>query len=168
MKFAVLFISILLAMNAPCMGVPDDIDVVTSKGAAHLVFAHDSENGLDLQPFSGSVAIDHAKILFRNSNDQLTYLVIQIDGPTMLNGGSHYCGAGREENLVWMKLMSRQIVDLRTVLYYSCAFSIDGDVGQVANETLDIHYSLEGKDFILRYDNKAPEQGLVSTAKSRK
>jgi len=167
MKFAVLLFSILLTMSAPCMGVSDDMDVVVSHGAAHLVFAHDSENGLDLKPFSGSVTIEHAKILFRKSAGDLTYLVIQIEGPTMLNGGSHPCGAGSEENIVWIKLLSREVVDLRTVLYYSCTFSIDGDGDPVKNDTLEIHYSsyVEDKDFILRYDNKAPELGFVLSMK---
>jgi hypothetical protein len=165
MKNIVVLILTLAAMGMPSVGfsASRDIDIALSKGAAHLTFAGYGELKLDLRPFSGAAAIEKAKILFVNTKDRLSYVVIQLTGPTRLRGGTGYCGAGQEENLVWMKLSSTQVLDVRAVLFNSCTFSIEPDNVNTTEDELKLKYVSysENKNFVLAYDNKVPEKGFA-------
>lgn len=161
---------ILLVLTLATIGMPSvgfsasrDIDIALSNGAAHLTFAGYGELKLDLQPFSGAAAIEKARILFVNTKDRISYVVIRLTGPTRLKGGTGYCGAGQEENLVWMKLSSTQVLDVRAVLFNSCTFSIEPDNVNTTEDELKLKYISysENKNFVLSYDNKVPEKGFA-------
>jgi hypothetical protein len=165
-KNLILFISTVVTIigaSFDALGASKDIDIIVSKGTAHITFSEYSGIETDLQPFSGSVAIEKAVILFQETKGSFSYVVVQLAGPTRLSGGGDYCGAGREGNFVWIKLSSGKVLDVMTVLYESCAFSIEPDNISVTKIGLTANYISygENKKFLLKYDNKAPAAGFA-------
>ena len=147
---------------------PNDFSTTVSNGSAFLTLPEYSGIKLDLKPFSAASLITKADILFASQKDRVSYVVIFLSGPTRENGSSGYCGAGMEENLVWMKLSANWILEVRGVLVSSCAVTIEGESPRVNNDGIKLKFSSypEGKQFNLIFDSKAPEQGFQISSHS--
>jgi hypothetical protein len=118
---------------------------------------------LDMKPFSGAAEILKADIIFSAKSNDLLYLVIHMIGPSNLRGGGGYCGAGEEENLVWLELSHTSVLAEMSFLYGSCVFSIEHDDVDIANDVLTIKYVSysEKNNFVITYNNRKPYQGLL-------
>jgi hypothetical protein len=167
MKIAVFLFVGLVFMEPMCFAENNakDVDLTTKNGSAYLVFNQFGSARLDLTPYSGAAEISQGDILFGAEDNGVTYLVIHLIGPTRLQGGGGYCGAGEEENLVWLKLSHTSILAAMSILYGSCAFSIEHHDINIAAGELTIKgtsYS-ESREYVIRYNSKMPQQGLIST-----
>ncbi len=155
----------VLAAQSPAS---TDVRVILSEPSANIVFAEFQGLPISLRPFSGAAIITAAEILFATKKDEISYLVLRLEGPTNEGGGNGYCGAGHEENLVWIKLSHAAVLDVRSVRFSSCAFSIDPlDGPRPTPDGLTIQFQSysEGRKYVCSYDSAAPERGLsvVST-----
>ena len=112
------------------------------------------------------------RLLDRRDRDGLLYLLFDVRGASRWPGGSTWCGAGLERNLVWLKLAP----DLSTlaedsVLYGSCmqwvASSGLSDEDELALSDGRLVLKVEKgagdemRSTTLVYDGNAPERGLV-------
>jgi hypothetical protein len=153
---------IIIGLNCFAEDHLKSVDLIVTNGAAKLVFKDYGSARLDMKPFSGAAEISKADIIFSAKSNDLLYLVIHMIGPSNLRGGGGYCGAGEEENLVWLELSHTSLLAEMSFLYGSCVFSIEHDDVDIANDVLTIKcvsYS-ESRYFVITYNNKKPNQGL--------
>jgi hypothetical protein len=164
MKPWLVLLSLFMTIGMPAATpvAAKDVRIETSHGTARLIFGDFSGIPLDLKPLSGADGIDKAEILFANTKNEIWYVVIRLAGPTTRNGRGGHCGAGGEENLVWIKMSHAAILEVRSILYDSCAFSIDAGAMRLTKGGLSVEYSSsrEGRTFACTYDNKLPGKGF--------
>jgi hypothetical protein len=158
-------VRLLALATAACLtaSAAPAINVVVSNETALLTFAEYQGLPLDLKPFSAAAVINNAEILSARMDGRIWYVVVSVTGPTLRNGGMRHCGAGEESNLVWLKLSGPHILDVRSVLYHSCAFSIESyDRPQPAKERWRVEYDSfsEMRKFVWTYDAGTPERGF--------
>jgi hypothetical protein len=113
------------------------------------------------------VDMDQAKVLeFQNKNG-LTYVLLDINGPSRRNGGARQCGAGSESRLVWLRLRRWRLLEIRSVLYESCWFSIDYAKPERRGTLYTVSFSdfSTMKDKTVTYDRAHPELGLALTGR---
>src|SRR6266540_5760860 len=161
---AVLLSVVTLGAPGASQVVSGKVGISVSSGTARLSFGEYGGIGLDLKYLSGAATIEQAEILFENNLKDISYVVVHLAGPTKNNGGGGYCGAGTEENLVWIKLSHTVILDVRSILYSSCAFSIEPtQLPEATTRGLHVDYVSysEGRDFRATYDDTSPENGFV-------
>lgn len=163
-----LFASGMLALSQAAPPAPA-ISVVVSKGTALLTFSEYQGLSLDLKRFSGAALITTGNLLSVKVQGQITYVVVEVSGPTRASGGSGYCGAGEEANLIWLKLRGPEVLDVSSVRHYSCAFSIETlNRPQDMKEQWRVEYESfsEKRKFVWTYDERTPERGVsvVSSA----
>ena len=114
------------------------------------------------------VDMDEAKLLDIQHKSGLTYVLLDINGPSNRAGGSHQCGAGIESSLVWLRLKRWQLLEVRAVRYGSCWFSLESDVPLKRSGTL---YTISFMDFgaikakTVTYDRARPELGFALTGR---
>jgi hypothetical protein len=146
---------------------PQGVRVIIEENHAALALREYSGTNVSLAPFVGAAAVDTAEILFQARSERVIYVVLRVAGPTRRKGGAHYCGAGRETNLVWLKVSGAQVIDATTVLYESCAFSIEPGELRATTEGFNVRYDsfTEKRTFDLQYDHRAPERGFSLTTK---
>jgi hypothetical protein len=166
-----LLLSVVVARIPVHAQTPSAAVVVSvANGTARLTFAEFSGLPIDLKPLSVAAVIDSAEILsVQNDNDnEISYIVLRVSGRTVKNGRSGHCGAGYEENLIWMKVSHTVLQDVRSVLYSSCAFSIEpmSDV-RLINGHLRVEYysGSERRTFICTYDAASPRDGFSVVSK---
>jgi len=162
-RFVFIFsISALMPFLGQCAF--EGIDVVVSSGTAFLKSSNYYGSGIDLKLLSNADVVEKAELKLFQVKDSAAFIVVSISGPSRKNGGSHFCGAGEEENLVWMKLADNMLIqDVRSILISSCLLSVDLDSFDVTDDSLKAHYAsiCEKKEFDLAYDNDSPEKGFV-------
>jgi hypothetical protein len=152
----------MLAVSQAASGAPA-IDVVVSKETAFLTFAEYQGLPLDLKPFSAAALINRAEILSARMHEGIWYVVVSVTGPTLRDGGLRHCGAGDEGNLVWLKMSGPHVLDVRSVLYQSCAFSIEAyNRPQQVNQLWRVEYDSfsEKRKFVWTYDERTPQLGF--------
>jgi hypothetical protein len=113
------------------------------------------------------VEMDRARVLEFQRKNGLNYVLLDISGPSNRAGGSHQCGAGRESSLVWLRLKGRRLLEIQSVLYESCWFSIDYAKPERHATLYTISFSdfSAMKDKTVTYDRAHPELGLVLTGR---
>jgi hypothetical protein len=122
---------------------------------------------VDLKPFAGAAVIKDAKVLFAIAKGDISYVVVGLAGPTLASGGLGHCGAGEEENLVWLKVSHADVLDVRSVRVASCAFTIEAlDEPTPGPKGLTLEYESysERQRYTLGFDAAAPEKGLSISA----
>jgi hypothetical protein len=115
-----------------------------------------------------SVTLDDSNQVGRDS-----FVLIDVKGPSRSpDAAMHYCGAGTEEALVWLKLDDFGAVTASaTLLYASCFRSIEDSVpewggpkhAQLRVHVADFHENTQ-RDAL--YDRERPENGLQITSKA--
>src|SRR4051812_7588894 len=105
--------------------------VVTFQGKTHLL---NTTEQID------AAKITDTEILFANRKADFTYLVIAVGGSSKAKSDDRQCGAGEEDNLLWIKLDSAwKITDIKSVRYESCWSPTTSDDGyKIKNNTLTI------------------------------
>lgn len=151
----------------PCSGAhAAGLSIAVAGDTARLSFSEYQGLTIDLKPYAGAAVITRASILSAQDRGSLVYVLLSVSGPTRKNGGSGFCGAGEESDLVWLKLSGPQIIDARTVLYESCAFSIEAlNLPTAVKGAWLLEYDAysEMRPFVLKYDDRVPEAGVTVT-----
>jgi hypothetical protein len=154
---------------AALVGLAFAQDVVKATGRGHTLTltADGTRHTYTLSETRVGVDMDQAKVLdFQNKNG-LTYVLLDINGPSRRNGGARQCGAGSESSLVWLRLKRWRLLEIRSVLYESCWFSID----YTEPERHGAFYTISSSDFsvmkdkTVTYDQAHPERGLALTGR---
>jgi hypothetical protein len=132
--------------------------VVTYQGKPHIL---NTTEQID------AAKITDTEILFANRKDNFTYLVIAVGGPSKAKSDDRQCGAGEEDNLLWIKLDSKwKIEDIKSVRYESCWAPTTSDEGyKIKNNTLTIHITDFHRDVdaLVSYSANEPEKGFKIT-----
>lgn len=96
---------------------------------------------------------------------EFTYLLIEVCGMSKERSDDRQCGAGRECNVLWVKLdRRRKVVEARSELYESCWLPITSDDGpqtdgqRLLMEIDDLRESVRRR---VGYDADRPEEGLT-------
>lgn len=130
--------------------------ILTSQGKSHA---------LDVRESIDAAKLDDTSILFATRRPDFTYLLIDACGPSRLKSSDRQCGAGRECNLLWIKLSQDwKISNIKSVRYESCWAPVSSDDGYKINgHILQMEYRnfREEKSYKLTYDADRPESGFV-------
>ena len=130
--------------------------ILTSRGKSHAL---DVSNSID------AAKLDGVDILLATRRPDFTYLLIDACGPSRIESNDRQCGAGRECNLLWIKLNTGwKISDIKSTRYESCWAPVSSDDGyKITGNILQMEYSdfREKKDYKLTYDATRPESGFV-------
>lgn len=130
--------------------------LLVERGRAHSLPLGDSV---------GAARIEEAKLLFVTRRGEFTYLLIDVCGMSKRRPDDRQCGAGRECNVVWVKLDARRrVADARSELYESCWLPVTSEDGpKVSGRRMKL--SLENlREWVRKevgYDAERPEQGLT-------
>ncbi len=130
--------------------------ILNVDGVRHTYTLSDKRVGVDM---------DQARVLEFQRKNGLNYVLLDISGPSNRAGGSHQCGAGYERSLVWLRLQRWRLLEIRSVLYESCWFSIDYAKPERQGTLYTISFSdfSAMKDKMVTYDRAHPELGLSLT-----
>ncbi len=108
------------------------------------------------------VDMDRASVLAFQTRAGLTYVLLDVSGPSRRYGPTHECGAGYESSLVWLRLKGWRLLEIRAVRYDSCWFSLEVD----GEPQRGARYSVSFWDFgtmkykTVTYDRAHPERGF--------
>ncbi len=129
--------------------------ILTSQGKKHT---------LDVSRKVDAARLEDVSVLFATRRPDFLYLLVDACGPSKLTSDDRQCGAGRECNLLWIKLnVTWQINDIKAVRYESCWAPITShDTFHVKGNTLQFVYSdlREDKEYKVSYDADRPEGGF--------
>lgn len=106
--------------------------------------------------------------IFRAIDGEENYLILEVTGSSRWPGGSTYCGAGTESDLVWLQFDNTlRLTASEVVLYESCFQNMDAIENIVGIHGIEIEYAnwSERVEHRLRvsYDNNAPAAGIITT-----
>jgi hypothetical protein len=144
-----------------------DVNLTVSGKSAYLTFKDFEGLKVDLKAFAGAAVITDAEILFSTRSGDISYVVLTLSGPTRAVRGGGNCGAGEESNLVWVKASHTDILDVRSMRYDSCAFSISvvsDPIPTAKGVTAEYESYSEGRTYTIWYDASAPDRGLTVTS----
>lgn len=126
--------------------------ILTSQGKKHT---------LDVSQSVDAAKLDDVSVLFATRRPDYLYLLVDACGPSKLTSDDRQCGAGRECNLLWIKLnVTWQINDIKAVRYESCWAPVSSyDTFHIKGNTLQFAYSGD-KEYKVTYDADRPEDGF--------
>ncbi len=160
---------ILAAFAGVLIGLAFAQDSVKSTGRGHTLTLNVDgvRRTYTLSDERVGVDMDRAKVLEFQHKNGLTYVLLDVTGPSRRNGGARQCGAGSESSLVWLRLQRWRLLEIRSVLYESCWFSIDYAKPERQGTLYTISFSdfSAMKDKTVTYDRAHPELGLVLTGR---
>lgn len=109
------------------------------------------------------VGVDMDRVLEFQRKNGLSYVLLDIDAPSRRNGGARQCGAGQERSLIWLRLKRWRLLEIQSVRYESCWFSIDYAQPERRGTLYTISFSdfRAMKDKTVTYDRAHPERGLA-------
>jgi hypothetical protein len=113
----------------------------------------------------GAARIEAAKLLFVTRRGEFTYLLIDVCGASKRRPDDRQCGAGRECDVLWVKLdRRRKVSDVQYERYESCWLPVTSEDGPKINGRR-MFVSLENlREWVLKevgYDAERPEEGLT-------
>jgi hypothetical protein len=160
----------MAALSAPASAPA--ITVVTHGDTAVYLSNGSIRKRIDLAGRALSPAIETAKTLFEREEHGRLYIVLDVGGPTIPDGGKAECGAGEEDSLVWLELSAKlSPLRIESVAYGSCVRNADANLvvtkhGVHTTFTYSEAYSENGKPRIewircsAAFAAASPEQGL--------
>lgn len=113
----------------------------------------------------GSLEVDmvSATVLDVQTKAGITFILLDVSGPSRRGKPDGFCGAGSESALVWLKLRSWKLYEVRPVTYASCLYSIE-PVSRGWDKNL---FTLKSNNFYsnklktLTYARARPEASIV-------
>jgi hypothetical protein len=113
----------------------------------------------------GAARVEGAKLLFVTRRGEFTYLLIDVCGASKRRPDDRQCGAGRECDVVWVRLDGRRKVsEARPERYESCWLPVTSEDGPRINGRRMV-LSLENlREWVRKevgYDAGRPEEGLT-------
>lgn len=118
-------------------------------------------------PGSLEVDMDLAKVLDMQNKAGVTYILLDVSGPSQRGNPTGFCGAGTESALVWLKLRDWKLYEVRPVTYASCLYNIELTSKTWEKNVLTVQadnfYSKKIKT--LSYARARPEQSILVTEK---
>jgi hypothetical protein len=160
---------ILAALAVVLVGLAFAQDSVKATGRGHTLTlnADGVRRTYTLSEKRVGVDMDQARVLEFQHKNGLSYVLLDISGPSNRAGGSHQCGAGQESSLVWLHLKRWHLLEFRAVRYSSCWFSIDYAKAERHGTFYTISFSdfSAMKDKTVTYDRAHPELGLTLTGR---
>jgi hypothetical protein len=149
-----------------------EIRAAVSKRGANLILKNKT---LKLHALCDCSRINKAQIISQTKRAANYYVVLTISGPSHEGNPSSYCGAGTEENLVWLKLDNQlKVLDSKKHLVESCYKSIDRLIDQpVLSMNLETN-KMQGQfnsypqmmSYSVSYDPAVPEEGFSVISKA--
>lgn len=130
--------------------------VFVERGRAHT---------LALDESVGAARIEVAKLLFLTRREEFVYLLIDVCGTSKRRPDDRQCGAGRECNIIWVKLdRGRKVADARSELYESCWLPVTSERGpRIDGRRMSLE--LENlREWVIKevgYDADRPEEMLT-------
>jgi hypothetical protein len=163
--FVALPISAAVAPPAP-VALKPKVHVALD-GRAIRVKVDDRESRINLEAYVSAAGLEEGKILFCRRTRGIMYLVIDLGGPSKIPEDSKHCGAGQEDNMVWIKLgRDLKLIEIQSTLYESCWQTIEADKGyKIHGDELDLRFtdfqSGHAVENWLHYNNRSPDSGFV-------
>lgn len=113
---------------------------------------------ISLKGLFDAVELKSVRLQSATESKGFMYLLLDVRGPSKLPRDNHECGAGRESNLVWLKLdMDWKVLDSKNFRYDSCWADISMiDPPRWEGDTLTV--ATDNK--VVKYSYKRPEEGL--------
>jgi hypothetical protein len=169
---AILGLSAYPFANAKEIGSAPEIRVAVSKYGANLILKNKT---LKLHALCDCARINKAQIISHTKRAKNYYVVLTISGPSQEANVSSYCGAGTEENLVWLKLDNKlRVLDSKKYLVESCYKSVDRLIDRpVLSLNLETK-KMQGQfnsyaqmmSYSVSYDPAMPEKGFSVTSEA--
>ncbi|MBA3241862.1 MAG: hypothetical protein H0T60_11610 [Acidobacteria bacterium] len=136
------------------------------RGGRRLAFVERGRvHALDLRNQVGAARIEEAELLFVTARRDFTYLLIDVCGASRDRPDDRQCGAGRECDVVWVKLDRRwKVSEARSELYESCWAPVTSDDGPKIDDQrllLKLDNLREWVSKEVGYDADRPEEGLT-------
>jgi hypothetical protein len=99
---------------------------VTDYKNATLAFIGSSNHPLKLKSFCNCAYINQVTLMNQARRGRNFFVMISLGGPSKEIRDNHYCGAGTEGNIVWLKLdEKRAVVDSASYLVDSCFKTVE-------------------------------------------
>lgn len=119
---------------------------------------------IDLQAFIEARNVQDSELLFQLSQDEITYLVFDVSGPSK-ESPLRYCGAGTEANLLWLKLEGIRLIAAQSVLYNSCTETVEGEF-TLDDQVIFVSYTSYkwNKKYTLFFNPEEPADGFMTMA----
>ncbi len=114
-------------------------------------------------PGSLEVDMDSASVLDVQSKAGITYILLDVSGPSRRGNPTAFCGAGTESALMWLKLRDWKLYEVRPVTYASCLYNIE-PISRVWEKNI---LTLKANNFyskrlkILSYSKGRPEASVL-------
>lgn len=157
MRFSILLVLLLnlaLAQSITAQGQGDKL-TLTQGTATHNYTL----------PGSLEVDMDSASVLDVQTKAGITYILLDVSGPSQRGKPTAFCGAGTESALVWLKLRAWKLYEVRPVTYGSCLYNIELTSKTWEKNILSVKannfYSKKVK--ILTYARARPEASISVT-----
>jgi hypothetical protein len=148
------------------------VQVVVIERGANLILKNKT---LKLDALCDCSRIKKAIIISQAKRTINYYLVLSISGPSQENSPSSYCGAGTEQNLIWLKLDHKlNVLDSEQYLVESCHKSVDRLTDQPVLSLNAETKKMQGQfnsyshmmSYSVSYDPAMPEKGFSVTSKA--
>ncbi len=159
-------LSLVAEARAQARGAPPGARVRVGRDGRGVAFVERGRAyALALGDKVGAARIEDAKLLFVTRHEDFTYLLIDVCGASKRRPDDRQCGAGRECNVIWVKLdRRRKVSDARSELYESCWLPVTSEDGPQVNGrrmalVLDDLRERVRKE--VGYDAERPEEGLT-------
>ncbi len=138
---------------------------VRAKGVTLVVTYQGKAHTLNTAEQIDAAKVTDTEILFANRKADFTYLVIAVGGQSKAKQDDRQCGAGEEDNLLWIKLDSKwKIADIKSIRYESCWSPTTSEDGyKIKGNTLTIQISDFHRDVdaLVSYNANEPEKGFI-------
>jgi hypothetical protein len=168
-------------LSVPGFWVNTDLsrDQIQGFGPMALLFKTESREGIQLRFFQGALAIQQAdkrELLLLNLSSQGEeefklhdlqkvsdgyVLLMEITGYSRPYGGSSYCGAGEESDLVWMEIgRDLKVQKQSSVLINSCFKNVE-NAGLKKEASGLLSWEINLGQRVVQYDPQKPLNGLI-------
>lgn len=131
-----------------------------------LVFVEGGRtHAVEVAAWVGAARIDAARVLLVSRRAGFVYLLLDVCGWSKSKSDDRQCGAGRECDLLWLRLDEDwRVRSNQGVRYDSCWLPVTSEEGyKVEGRVLRLDYEDFGKgiSYRVRYDAEQPEKGLT-------
>ena len=134
--------------------------VITYQGKAHLL---NTAKEVDAEKVTGT------NILFAARKNNFTYLVIDVIGQSRAKQNDRQCGAGEENDFLWIKLDANwKVTAIKSIRYESCWASTSSENFKITGNLMSVEIAnfRENTDSKVSYNAAEPEKGFKIETKA--